>query len=288
MGAGKCSKYDARSGRMGACCRPGAKDDPIECKLAEFQFANRKTHTCALLPADKHVGYLFRNILGRLQNLEKDVEGMKPWSANSFKKAIADPEMVRKLSLTDVDARALVKKYDEYLARLQDPRNAPTLLGEPTHVMRVVYEHRKTAYAISNFYAKSSAPSPRLTVAAEGGFWIERVQGGGGADRFNILHICESDFETPARVEKGKKFYVYNYDTKLNPDEGFFVRAAIDMSRSDVTEAKLFLRIVGQEPYVKAVESGFQLSFAYMGKLVEQGPWNVDSVKAYLSKLPKS
>lgn len=53
--AGKCNACASRTGRHGACCRRGAKDDPIECKLAEFQFKSDKVHTCALLPVDSHV-----------------------------------------------------------------------------------------------------------------------------------------------------------------------------------------------------------------------------------------
>ena len=208
---------------------------------------------------------------------------MKPWSANAFQKVITEPKLLRKLSITDDEASALVQRYDEYLARLQDPRNAPTPPGEPTHMLRAVYKHPKTAYANYNFYGKSSEPSPLLTITAEGGFWIERVQLG-GQQKFNILQVCESDFKTPARMEKGKKFYVCNSDTKLNPDSQF-VRASIDMSRSDVTKANLFFRIVGNEAYVKAVESGLGAFLSYVGRAVEKGPWNIDSVTTEFTRV---
>merc|ERR1712150_203711 len=75
--AGVCSACNSRDGRVGACCQRGGKSDPVECKLAEFQFVSDKVHTCALLPADMHTGYLLKNIFGRLQDLEKSVYDLK-------------------------------------------------------------------------------------------------------------------------------------------------------------------------------------------------------------------
>lgn len=70
--AGQCSACYSRDGRVGACCRRDATDDPVECQIAEFQFATDKVHTCALLPKG-HTGQLLRRIVSRLNDLEADL-----------------------------------------------------------------------------------------------------------------------------------------------------------------------------------------------------------------------
>merc|ERR1719353_75724 len=73
--AGKCPACHSRDGRrMGACCQRGNKNDPIECRIAEFQFETDKVHTCALLPQDLHMGHLLKNIVMRLDDVEDDVK----------------------------------------------------------------------------------------------------------------------------------------------------------------------------------------------------------------------
>lgn len=72
--AGMCSACDGRDGRMGACCQPGNDSDPLECMLVEWQFNAKNIHTCALLPADKHVGMMLYNVVDRLEQLDDKVE----------------------------------------------------------------------------------------------------------------------------------------------------------------------------------------------------------------------
>jgi len=77
--AGLCGACNSADGTPGACCLPGSKDDPIECRMSDYQLfaAAKKKHTCALLPGDAHVGGLIKSIIQRLDTLEGAVKKLK-------------------------------------------------------------------------------------------------------------------------------------------------------------------------------------------------------------------
>ena len=79
------------------------------------------------------------------------------------------------------------------------------LLGnQPTYRFVAVYTHEKTPHANYDFYT-SSKPSPKLKLIGrpKDSFQIERLVSPHLTSTLLIWHVCESDLETPARLEKG-------------------------------------------------------------------------------------
>merc|ERR1719361_2512178 len=79
-----CAACDSRGGRKGACCRPGDGKDPIECQVAQRQFAEKDVHTCAVLPGDAAVYGALYGIAKRVDDLEQTLYALKKSSSPVF------------------------------------------------------------------------------------------------------------------------------------------------------------------------------------------------------------